>query len=338
LFIQEVYRWYRKTAKAELGLETVRQAKCGSVTFVQRADSGLRLNVHFHALVIDGVYVQTTPCQAPTFYEMPEPTDDDIVDIAIRVRRQVLKHLQEVGNDFGDPNAFDDFADREPLLAACAEGAVTAKVTLGERMGQQVERVLGSLPPPPILNGAQCAQVDWFNLHANSRAEADDRQRLEDLCRYAARPPISNERLHFRKDGKLTYTLKRTWSDGSTAVVYEPLDFIAKLLPWIPPPHANQILYHGVLAPAASWRDHIVPGDSTAKGEKRDRKNYTWAELMQRAFEIDVLTCEKCGGPMRLIATILDRKTIRAILTAVGLPNEPPHPAPPRDLYPEHAA
>lgn len=43
-------------AKVELDLDSVSEAKCGSVTFVQRFDSAVRLNVHFHMLALDGVY------------------------------------------------------------------------------------------------------------------------------------------------------------------------------------------------------------------------------------------------------------------------------------------
>jgi hypothetical protein len=34
----------------------VLDAKCGAVTVVQRFDSSLRVNIHFHSLVLDGVY------------------------------------------------------------------------------------------------------------------------------------------------------------------------------------------------------------------------------------------------------------------------------------------
>lgn len=56
LFIRAIYRWYRWTAKVELGIDSVRYARCGSVAFIQRADSGLRLNLHYHVMVMDGVY------------------------------------------------------------------------------------------------------------------------------------------------------------------------------------------------------------------------------------------------------------------------------------------
>jgi hypothetical protein len=49
---------------------------------------------------------------------------------------------------------------------------------------------------------------------------------------------------------------------------------------------------------------------------------------MMRVFEFDVLCCPKCGGPMRLVATITDRDTIQTILAATGLPADSPPSGP----------
>jgi hypothetical protein len=43
------------------------------------------------------------------------------------------------------------------------------------------------------------------------------------------------------------------------------------------------------------------------------RKN--WARLIQKIYEVDPLTCPKCGGIMRIISFIEDREVIKAILT-----------------------
>ena len=51
-------------------------------------------------------------------------------------------------------------------------------------------------------------------------------RRLEKLCRYIARPPVSTERLSKLPDGRLLYRLKRTWRDGTSHVVFEPLELV----------------------------------------------------------------------------------------------------------------
>jgi hypothetical protein len=87
-----------------------------------------------------------------------------------------------------------------------------------------------------------------------------------------------------------------------------------------PRPRVNLILYYAVLAPRAAWRAALVPGTTggalgvkadswTDAGEEaghaeRRVGGYLWAELMRRAFGVDVLACPRCGGRLRLVALI----------------------------------
>ena len=122
--------------------------------------------------------------------------------------------------------------------------------------------------------------------------------------------------------------------------------FIEKLCALVPPPRANLVTYHGVLAPNAAWRAWVVP-DSAPAGilfsRKRCRKpppedapaserkrRYTWAELMKRVFELDVLECPFCQGKRKLIALITDPPVVRAILECLDLPSDSPVLAPAR--------
>jgi hypothetical protein len=87
-----------------------------------------------------------------------------------------------------------------------------------------------------------------------------DRKRLERLCRYLARPPLSQERLELHGDGRVRYRFKAPSKDGTHAVLLEPLDFIARLCALIPPPRFHMLRYHGVLAAHSSVRSEVVPG------------------------------------------------------------------------------
>jgi len=58
---------------------------------------------------------------------------------------------------------------------------------------------------------------------------ARDRVRLERLCRYTARPPLALERLSLLPDGRLLYRLKRRWRNGTTHVIFEPLELVEKV-------------------------------------------------------------------------------------------------------------
>ena len=50
---------------------------------------------------------------------------------------------------------------------------------------------------------------------------------------------------------------------------------------------------------------------------------------MRSAFEIDVLACPRCGGRLRLIATVEDPREIREVLSALALSAAPMDRAPP---------
>ena len=113
-----------------------------------------------------------------------------------------------------------------------------------------------------------------------------------------------------------------SWANGATHVIFDPLELLEKLAALVPPPRFHMVRYHGVLAPAAKWRFRIVPGppedgvccsgaDGSADPESSPRpRNYTWAQLLRRVFEIDVLTCAQCGS-LRVLTAIQSLEAIR---------------------------
>ena len=56
----------------------------------------------------------------------------------------------------------------------------------------------------------------------------------------------------------------------------------------------------------------------------------SWADLMRRAFEVDVLACPRSGGRLGVIARIEASAVARRILTHLALPADVPRPAPAR--------
>jgi hypothetical protein len=110
------------------------------------------------------------------------------------------------------------------------------------------------------LASPRCASVSGFSLHANVATQAHDRQRLERLIRYCARPAIAAERLEVLADGRLLYRFKRPWRDGTTHIILTPLEMMERLSALVPAPHAHLVRYSGAIAPAAKWRALIVPG------------------------------------------------------------------------------
>ena len=80
-------------------------------------------------------------------------------------------------------------------------------------------------------------------------ARADECKKLERLCRYISRPAVSKKRLSLTPNGYVRYQLKTPYRDGTTHVIFDPLDFMAKLAALVPTPRVNLTRFHGVFAP-----------------------------------------------------------------------------------------
>lgn len=204
----------------------------------------------------------------------------------------------------------------------------------------------GEAPPAPACH----ARANGFDLHAGLVVPAGQRERLERVCRYALRTPVAQERLHLTDDGQVRLRLRHPWRDGTTQVVFDPVEFLGRLAVLVPRPRVNLILYHGVLGPRAAWRPEVVPravaegcdveGTALARepaGEvdpaesaRRRARGQSWAALMARTFGLDVLVCPQCGGRFRLIALIEEAAVIDRMLRHLGLPTAIPAPCPAR--------
>jgi hypothetical protein len=175
-----------------------------------------------------------------------------------------------------------------------------------------------------------CASLDGFTLHAATRAGALDPQGREKLLCYVLRPPIAHRRIELRPDGLVRIALKRAFADGTLAVEMDPLSLLCRLATSVPPPRFHTVKYAGVLAPASARRARIKPqtqpvAQPAAAAPREDDPPHAhgsayraWAELLKRTFDIDVLECAKCHGPMKLIALVLDLQSAARYFAKIG--------------------
>ena len=75
-----------------------------------------------------------------------------------------------------------------------------------------------------------------FSLNAAVSACRTNKARLEQLVRYTARPAFPEERLSQANNDDIHYKLKNPWTEGTTGVVFSPLEFLEKLSAFVPPP------------------------------------------------------------------------------------------------------
>jgi hypothetical protein len=125
----------------------------------------------------------------------------------------------------------------------------------------------GAMPRESTARQAPCADIDGFSLHAAVRAEANDRKRLEQLCRYITRPALSDERVQLNAAGQVELKLKTPWRDGTTHLVMRPMEFMQRLAALVPLPRLHLLRFHGVLAPNAKPQALVVPQGPPAQAQ-----------------------------------------------------------------------
>lgn len=100
---------------------------------------------------------------------------------------------------------------------------------------------------------------------------------------------IATKRLSVDDRGRVVYSYRHPFRDGSTHVVLEPLDFMARLPALVPRPRLNLTRFHGVFAPHFRHRHKIVP--QRPRGgvdEDKPRAPMSWAQRLKRVFAIDI--------------------------------------------------
>ncbi len=337
LFLRAVFAWQRRLAR-DRGIAGGGQP--GAVTFVQRFGGQLNLNVHFHAVVPDGVFTQNAAGDA-VFHPLPGPRDTDVLEIASKVARKVLELVAddtEAAQTGGDAVPDDESA----ALAAAQAAAIDTRTLLPAVPSRR----------PPLLMHRRSVAFDGFSLHAAVEIGQHDRAGLERLCRYGARPAFAGERITLTDAGQVSYRLKRPWPDGRTHLFMSPTAFLRRLAGILPPPRLHLVRYAGVFAPRATLRAAVVarapanaaaitaaslvaqdgaalPDAPSSTGKRRRHSRLPWADLLRRVFAEDVLACP-CGRRRRVIAFITDPDVVHAILAALGVPANVPNFVPAR--------
>ena len=103
----------------------------------------------------------------------------------------------------------------------------------------------------------------------------------------------------------------------------DPLDFIVRLAALVPPPRVHLTRYHGVFAAHAALRAAITPAGRGAGARKRAAAaerpalkdiRMNWVRRLKRVFSIEIEQCARCGGRLKVIASIEEPELIERIL------------------------
>jgi hypothetical protein len=302
-------------------------------------------------IALDGVYTVGKSGKAK-FHPVKAPNQPELRILLNRVIDRLVRRLEKEGLLIPDPaQPWLDLDFHEPLDSLSAASTETSDRRYRIAMGPHSGGRTLTLHDPSFIRTdkpqkALTTDRDGFSLNAAVFCQPYQRDRLERLCRYVTRPAICLDRLTVRVDGKIQYELKNPFRNGTTHILFSPVDFLSKLALLVPRPRQNLVRYHGVFAPNAKIRKQIVPknnkrlkkvedkgGDIKHKvAEEAASRNelvapLTWAQRLKRVFNLDITLCPSCGGTMRVITDITDPDIIQKILDHIEAQPPPIKPA-----------
>ena len=175
-----------------------------------------------------------------------------------------------------------DPAEDTDAMPQLLGSSITYRIAIGPQQGRKAFMIRTIRPldrPDPGLE--RVAKANGFSLHAGVSCEGHQKEKVragmareaalghkrERLCRYIARPAVAVPRLSLSSTGKVVYTLKTPYRDGTTQVAFDPVDFIARLAALVPKPRVNLTRYHGVLAPNHRLRGTVTPANRGGQGQ-----------------------------------------------------------------------
>jgi len=173
-----------------------------------------------------------------------------------------------------------------------------------------------------------------FSVDISVRIEAVDHSGMQRLVEYIARCPFSLARMvSITKDDKVLYRagnakclpFPKTGDKDLTSgmprnyEIYDPLDFLAEVTQHIPNKGEHQIRYYGWYSNKKRGLTYKTkkPVTSTLPGMPepdtgfRRKCRLTWAALIKCVYEVDPLKCPKCGGEMKIVAFIEEKRGCR---------------------------
>jgi hypothetical protein len=255
------------------------------------------------------VYIER-PDGSLRFRWVKAPTSAELAGLTQTLARRIGRFLERQGlleRDADSSYLVGDVLEPGPMEQLLGL-SITYRIAVGPQQGRKVF-TLQTLPACDDSFDDGVGKVSGFSLHAGVAARADQRQKLERLCRYISRPAASEKRLSLTPNGNVRYQLKTPYRDETTHVIFEqgglpPLDFIARLAALVPKPRVNLTRFHGVFArgglpPNSKHRAQVTPakrgkGGRDGRGadpEERTpverRAAMTWAQRLKRVFGID---------------------------------------------------
>ena len=254
--------------------------------------------------LMHGVYIGGSNGQPVRFRQIKAPNTNELNRLTHTIAHRVARYLvreglleSDSGNIYLTPKVMA--AVDEDLTNQLLGSSVTYRIAVGPQQGRKVF-TLQTLPDlesdNPCSNSV--GEAAGFSLHGGVATKANERMKLERLCRYITRPAVAAKRMSLTRNGQVRYELKTPWRNGTTHVIFEPLDFVSRLVSLVPKPRVNLTRFHGVFAPNSKYRSRVTPArrgkckktqspDEPDRTPAEKRASMTWAKRLKRVFDID---------------------------------------------------
>jgi hypothetical protein len=151
---------------------TRKTARTGAVTLIQRFGSALNLNLHFHMLFLDGVYVVGANGEVEWFRWVRVPTTAELTELTHTIAERVGRFLQRQGllecdgeQSYLAAEAVDE-GTMDPLLVR----SITYRIAVGPQAGRKVsleERDHATAGLQSWLVGVEIKSVDALKIQLN---------------------------------------------------------------------------------------------------------------------------------------------------------------------------
>jgi hypothetical protein len=141
------------------------------------------------------------------------------------------------------------------------------------------------------------------------------------MARYAVRPPVAEDRIHETDDRRILLDIPPDPKTGDTVLFLDPMEWLRRVTNQIPDPRRHLTRFYGAYSNRLRKRYRKEDGEVTVRpvedAHRLPKSRASWARLLKMVFEVDPLTCRRCGAAMKVIAVITAPALIDRLLKHV---------------------
>lgn len=308
IFLDEIY----KQLKQQFNIPLESQVKLGGVSFIHRFGASLNVHLHFHCIVIEGLFISDSNGSL-RFRSINNITEKDIKEVQKRVQLRVLKGFKRW-------KFLKDY-EVENMKAWQGGGgfSVDGSVKLHKNDCKGLERLLRYCARPIF------ASEKLQQLSNNLLIYKPDKQWKSSNGQSYAQHPITLSPIEFIEKIATLVPPPRIHRHRYFGVLAPNSPYREQVTS-----HASQSLDDGSITTTDSLKETTIESDDSSSTKKSSSSHYLWAILIARIYAVFPLICPDCGGQMKIIAFIREKPIIQKILNSIDEPTKPPVLSPPR--------